>query len=268
MPTSSLQSTKAMSKCLAALLSKNGANLSEMDNEGFTPLHRIVTNDQIKIKSLCEMIEMMTMAFDADPNIISGDGRSVLSMAALRPKSSKIVQALLFYGANPDTVDGEGVHIVDRKLSPAVKKLLLNSLSNRPKSSSKAKKKKKVTKAKWSGLRKKITEVFAVLEKSNVLCMHEAGFTMSDGFEDCQNEVKAGKRIKKSDLLGYCFYTTQDLESAKDLHCLNMAFWGAPKGGRKPTLIVGNLIVDSFRNAGFDVDWDGTVETRPSIWLI
>lgn len=56
----------------------------------------------------------------------------------------------------------------------------------------------------------KLKSVFDALMKQGIVALHYAGYTQSDGFDDC-NEIAAGLHEKGEKLAGCCFYTEQDL---------------------------------------------------------
>jgi hypothetical protein len=64
-----------------------------------------------------------------------------------------------------------------------------------------------------------------------------------------------------------CFYTRQDLNAAKRSSRLSLAFWGAPEGADADMLRAGRRIVDAFRDAGFEVQWNESASLRPALDL-
>ncbi len=245
---------------------EKGADTSQFDESGFTPLHLAVSNADIPTASRCELIEMMTMVGGADPNAVSSDGRSVLYLAAQSKSDLMTIQTLLTF-VKADTADADGSHITELRVSPKVKKILTDSIKRGTTRSRFPKPTNRISKTKWSQVRRKISNVFCALEEKSILCLHKAGFTQSDGLEDCEKEAKARGGVKRSRIIGYCFYTEQDFESAMELGCINVTFWGLPKGGKRNTTRVGKMIVSAFLEAGFEVEWDGTAENRPEVWF-
>ena len=242
---------------------ESGADLSGLDAEGLTPLHRVVANSRLEISELCELIEMLIMGGNADPNAETTDGRTVLFVAAEHQTQAEPIQALLTFGATADASNAQGVHVTDVS-SPAIRKLVKTSINNRV-GSGKKRKTQTLTKSKWSSARRKITKVFKVLEEQNLVCLHSAGYTQSDGFEECDKVVASRGGLRKSKVAGYCYYTEQDRESALATGSVSLSFWGAPRGSKTATIKIGKLIVTAFSDAGFAVEWDGTIETRPVV---
>ncbi len=106
--------------------------------------------------------------------------------------------------------------------------------------------------------------VFRSLMKQGVVALHYAGYTQSDGFEDC-NEAAAWLEKKGEKVIGCCFYTQQDLEHILhgDGALLRFSFGNYVE---QPTAEeVGQRIVDALRSAGFCVQWDGTADTKIAI---
>lgn len=104
----------------------------------------------------------------------------------------------------------------------------------------------------------RLTDVFAALNKRGVLCLHNAGYTMSEGHEDAI-EMLADQ--PKDKFLGYCFYHEQDIEQAVHGQGLMLAFEHVP-GGDHDKLKVGIAVKEELERAGFAVTWDGGTETR------
>ena len=63
--------------------------------------------------------------------------------------------------------------------------------------------------------------VFTALANRGVLCLHNAGYTMSDGHSD---SFEALSEQPKGRYFGYCFYHGQDVERAIDGQHLMLAF--------------------------------------------
>lgn len=102
---------------------------------------------------------------------------------------------------------------------------------------------------------------FVALDKQNILCLHNAGYTMSDGHEDAAEALAKNPRKK---YVGYCFYHGQDLERAINGTGLMLAF-DHVDGDVPDKLKVGIAIKSALEAAGFSVTWDGTTEQRINI---
>lgn len=110
----------------------------------------------------------------------------------------------------------------------------------------------------------KLDLVFHSLMKYGIVALHYAGYTQSDGFEDC-NEVAAWLDERGEKVVGCCFYTEQDLEHIlhEDTTLLYISFGNYFE---KPTAEeVGQIIVDELKANGFCIQWDKTAETKIAI---
>ncbi|MFD9605456.1 MULTISPECIES: DUF6891 domain-containing protein [unclassified Streptomyces] len=92
------------------------------------------------------------------------------------------------------------------------------------------------------------------------------GTTQSDGFDDC-TEAAHARGGSLAGLVGFCYYTRQDAERARDTGRLTLAFRGAPDGSTRTMEHAGGIVVRAFRAAGFHVDRNGTGDSRPSVAL-
>ena len=110
----------------------------------------------------------------------------------------------------------------------------------------------------------KLDLAFTSLMKQGIVALHYAGYTQSDGFEEC-NEVATELHEKGEKVVGCCFYTEQDLG-----HILHgdstLLYFSFGNYFETPTAEeVGQIIVDELKAAGFCVQWDGTAETKIGI---
>ncbi len=106
-----------------------------------------------------------------------------------------------------------------------------------------------------------LDEVFKILRKNGILCLHNVGYTLSDGYEDA---MKAYDRHRKPDqVIGFCFYHRQDSDGAKRGGGLCLAFGTArAKDEKKFGVKVGQTIRDELVSAGFKVVWNGKLSQR------
>ena len=244
-----------------------GANLSQKDPYGFSPLQGVVTNERISSNATCKLIELF-VSHGADPNAKSDDGRSVIFLAAEFQQRKAAIETLLAAGADPNVLNSYGIHITENAKAQVVRKLL-ESVTGKKILQQKtvAKKERSLSSQQWAAARKKISKVFEKLESQQIMCMHKAGTTQDDGLADCSEEIQRRGGLKKSGIVGCCFYTGHDFKRCKDRGFLSLAFWAAPSGKTKDMRKVGELIVTTFRDSGFEVQWDGTADDRPAIWI-
>jgi hypothetical protein len=103
--------------------------------------------------------------------------------------------------------------------------------------------------------------VFAALGQRGVLCLHNAGYTQSDGYDDFRQACD--RRADRANLLGYCFYHRQDLERVVRGQGLFLAFGPVdPASEDIAGPAVGRMVQEELARAGFDVTWDGTFAQR------
>lgn len=118
----------------------------------------------------------------------------------------------------------------------------------------------------WLALKKRINVVFETLAESGLVARGEAGNTQDDGLSDCSDRFRL-LGGEDSGFYGIVFYTCQDVDRVKQSGTLPLAFWGAPDGNPDNTVRVGKSVAATFRDAGFDVEWDETPETRLSVHI-
>lgn len=110
----------------------------------------------------------------------------------------------------------------------------------------------------------KLKPAFRSLMKHGIVALHYAGYTQSDGFDDC-NEVASWLHEKGEKIVGCCFYTEQDLERIlhEDSDLLYVSFGNYFE---KPTAEeVGQIIVNELQSVGFCIQWNGNAETKIAI---
>ncbi|ATP40483.1 hypothetical protein CSE16_10730 [Solibacillus sp. R5-41] len=110
----------------------------------------------------------------------------------------------------------------------------------------------------------KLDLAFDNMEKRGVVTKHCAGYTLSDGFDDC-NEYATECYEKGEKIVGCCFYTMQDLEHIfhDDTTVLYFAFGNYFD---KPTAEeIGQIIVEELEITGFSIKWNGSADERIAI---
>ncbi|TPN86875.1 DUF6891 domain-containing protein [Aquimarina algicola] len=111
----------------------------------------------------------------------------------------------------------------------------------------------------------KLVKVFDALCKENIIALHCAGYTMSDGeTEVVEIEVELRNHGIQSD--GYCFYHQQDLEAAvNESRNLFLAFQKIDNEDEATAVAVGKRIVQKLKEYGFKTNWEETVHRRIEI---
>lgn len=243
----------------------NKPDLSLVNEYGFTALHcaAMGSNSMEKLTTL----EVLKLLIDAGSplEIKGGGGRTPLYMMAEFSPYLEPVQLLIDAGANPDVYDEHGNHIVENAMEEEVQELL-SSLTGKSKPEEESGPEPvKMKTANWKKAKSDLDIAFQKLADSGLIALQDAGYTQSDGFEDCSEQYHA--RNNQHSIAGFCFYTRQDLDRAKDTSELPLAIWGAPEGGNEETIKVGNLVVQILTDSGFDIKWNGSSSIRPSIYL-
>lgn len=104
----------------------------------------------------------------------------------------------------------------------------------------------------------RLDKVFYDLHEQGICALANAGYTKSDGYSDVAEAVADAP---DGHYTGYCFYHGQDVERAVEGHGVMLAFGDLGDDDARG-IQVGLVIADALRQAGFQVDWDGTMQTR------
>ena len=246
-------------------LTKN-PDLSIVNEYGFTALHcaAMGSNSQ-DLPTNMEILKLLVEG-GSPLEVPSKDGRTALYLLAEFSPYLESIKWLVGAGANPDVTSGYGNHITVNAMMEDVQEYLSEvtgvALEEEPEPGPEPVKMK--TSA-WKAAKKDIEKVFDKLNNAGLVALQDAGYTQSDGFEDCVEAYH--KRKDKDSIKGFCFYTRQDQDRAKKSSELPLGIWGATEGGDKETIAVGQLVVSTFRDAGFHVIWPENASTRPSVYL-
>jgi hypothetical protein len=104
-----------------------------------------------------------------------------------------------------------------------------------------------------------------LVQQHKIVCLHNAGITMSDGETDCMEVVA---QLEHAGIVanGYCFYHSQDLMRAIDAECRNLFIaFDSPDQDNDKAIIVAKQIIDTLKRYHFEVAWPGTVDERIEI---
>ena len=107
----------------------------------------------------------------------------------------------------------------------------------------------------------RLDAAFDALASRGVLCLHNAGYTMSDGHGDASDQLS---REPKGKYFGYAFYHGQDVERVIDGGGLMIAF-DHVDGDVPDKAKVGAALKEELERVGFAIEWDGTVGQRINI---
>lgn len=241
-------------------------DLAARDEHGMTALHHAAIG--LNTNPRAAGLAAIKLLVDAGSPLeaTTRDSRTPLYLAAEFSKSIEPIEYLLAAGAKADVTDGHGNHVVVNAMLPEVK-ALLSAVTGYPIPPPPVELPKvKMKAAEWRGAKEHLDRVFARLDAAGVICLHDAGTTQEDGFSDCAEEFRRRGGVEKG-LLGFCFYTSQDLRRAKSSSQLPLAFWGAPDGKPAEMMKVGRLVASELRDEGFTIDWNESPAMRPTVWL-
>ncbi len=243
-----------------------GVDLTLMNEYGFTALHCAVMGCNTVAKLQALAVTEALLKAGSPVNALSRDGRTPLYLAAEFSPTVEPLQMLIQAGAKADIRDTHGNHIVTNAMSSDVQ-AYLSALTGHPIPQPPLELASvKLSATEWRAAKTHLDQVFQALSQSKLIVIQDAGTTQEDGFSDCNEAFQAQGGVD-SGLLGFCFYTRQDLNRAKRTSQLPLAFWGAPDGATYSMLGVGHLVVDTFRKFGFTVDWNDSPNTRPTVYL-
>src|SRR6187402_2830428 len=109
----------------------------------------------------------------------------------------------------------------------------------------------------------KLIKAFDDLRKTNIIALHNAGYTTSEGEEEVA-EVELALRKKGIVSDGYCFYHEQDLARAleKENSLLAIAFQKVENSDDEITVGIGEKIVAILKKNNFEVEWDRTANQK------
>jgi hypothetical protein len=107
----------------------------------------------------------------------------------------------------------------------------------------------------------RLNRAFERLAFEGIICLHNAGYTQSDGFDDFRESYRS--HPERGRIRGYCFYHGQDTERAVEGGGLFLAFGPAdPKQEEIEGPVVGRLITTALGAEGLHSEWDGTFAKR------
>ncbi|MGB4811768.1 MAG: ankyrin repeat domain-containing protein [Methylophilaceae bacterium] len=241
-------------------------DLTQKDAYGFTPLHRAVMstntlNEQIAMALLSALIEAQSPVEQ-----LADDGRTALFLAAEFSPTLAPVALLIKAGANANISDRFGNHIVENAMKEEVQQYLSDLTGHPIPIPPLELDSVKLSAAEWKAAKVHLNVVFEQLKQANIVVLQNAGTTQEDGFADCSEALQT-TQAPNGQWQGFCFYSSQDLNRAKRNSQLSLSFWGAPDGNTESMLTIGQAIVDAFKQYPFIVDWSGSKNTRPIIYL-
>ncbi|OXG00527.1 hypothetical protein BC749_105227 [Flavobacterium araucananum] len=112
----------------------------------------------------------------------------------------------------------------------------------------------------------RLIKAFDELCDENILALHNAGYTTTDGeYEVVEVERALQENEVESD--GYCFYHEQDLARAIAIEDpgLFIAFQKVDNSDDATTIEVGKIVAEALRNNGLEVNWNGSARSKIEI---
>lgn len=249
-----------------------GVDPASIDDQRRTALHHAALGTRGNRAKTKRSLAVMELLLEAKCPLEAKDsgGATPLFVAATFASSVAPLQLLLDKGARADVSDAHGNHILENANSPHIQRFLsrvigkpvpipspdpIDALQSVPLSASQ-----------WRTAKRRIEVVFNALASEGLVALHNAGDMQADGFADC-SEIYRDRGGRRAGLHGFCWYSAQDVATAKWSSRLCLCFWGAPRGAEKDMVRVGSIIVDTFRAHGYLVVWDGSGGRRPVVYL-
>jgi hypothetical protein len=109
----------------------------------------------------------------------------------------------------------------------------------------------------------KLEEAFSALALENVVAIHNCGYDIEEGVADAF-ELFVHLKNNKFDPDGFCFYAFEDVEQVIYDDALKITF-GDFENDEKKALEIGNIVEKCLKSAGFDINWDGTLNNQIEI---
>ncbi len=242
-----------------------GADPAAVNEYGFTALQLAAMG--ANSTEIAENLAVLKLLIDAgSPLEYQRDGRTALYLAAEFAPSTDAVQLLIAAGARVDISNAQGNHITVNAMMPEVQELL-SALTGVPLAEPEPELEPvKLSAAQWRAAQARLNVLFEALTQAGLVALQDVGTTQSDGFDDC-SQVFHERGGAAAGLQGFCFYTRQDRNRAKQEGRLDLAFWGAPEGADADMLRVGELIVRAADAAGLPATWNGSSARRPTLTL-
>ncbi|OXB23959.1 hypothetical protein B0A80_08300 [Flavobacterium tructae] len=112
----------------------------------------------------------------------------------------------------------------------------------------------------------RLIKAFDELADRNIIALHNAGYTTSDGEYEVV-EVERALRENEVESDGYCFYHEQDLARGVAIEdsSLFIAFQKVDNGDDATTIEVGKIVAEVLRDNGFTLNWNESARTKIEI---
>lgn len=110
----------------------------------------------------------------------------------------------------------------------------------------------------------RLVAVFDKLRRHKIVALHNAGYTQQDALYDIK-EVWEDLEDVDVHPIGYCYYHGQDIERAIEDEILCLGFYGKKEKNDKEAIMIGNIVVNALKEAGFEINWNNTATKRIEI---
>ena len=109
----------------------------------------------------------------------------------------------------------------------------------------------------------KLEETFKKLAEKSIVAVHNCGYDFEEGVDDIF-ELYVHLFNNKYQAQGFCFYTFEDVEEAINDKILRITFGDFQRSEDK-SLEVGKTVYSQLMESGFDVEWNGSVNSQIEI---
>ncbi|MDO5979199.1 DUF6891 domain-containing protein [Flavivirga spongiicola] len=113
----------------------------------------------------------------------------------------------------------------------------------------------------------RLVKVFDQLNREKIVSLHMAGHTRQDAEGDCMEIIDELGAIG-IEAKGYCYYHSQDLERAIEKERMLFIGYDSTNQNNDIAKEVVERIVDLLQTNGFNVKWNGSLDTRIEITSI
>ncbi|PHR97591.1 MAG: hypothetical protein COA78_27410 [Blastopirellula sp.] len=104
----------------------------------------------------------------------------------------------------------------------------------------------------------RLESAFDNLNENQIIAMHVAGYTTSDGVDDaCELREEMGEE----NVIGFCFYHEQDLERVVNGDELYIAY-GSYSDNDEKNIVIAELVKAELEEQGLKVTWNGDPKER------
>lgn len=111
----------------------------------------------------------------------------------------------------------------------------------------------------------RLDQVFDALNAGGIVALHDFTCCQNCGLAEIRDELQAAADAG-ADVTGFTFYHAQDTDRATEGDGLYLTY-GHVDGSEANGVAIGRVVADTLREAGFEIDWDGTFSKRIAVRL-